>query len=85
MALQPFCWILPLFHFPDLLHSRWDSLVGGSARRKAATCTHKAAHTQTFMSEVAFETTTSEFELAKIFHALNRAATVNGSVHFYTS
>jgi hypothetical protein len=39
MALQPFFGPWPLFQFLDLLHSRLDSLDGGSARRKAATCT----------------------------------------------
>jgi hypothetical protein len=39
MALQPFVGPWPLFQFLDLLHSRKDSLSGGSARRKTATCT----------------------------------------------
>jgi hypothetical protein len=37
--LQPFVGPLPLFQFRHLLHSRLDSLDGGSAHRKAAACT----------------------------------------------
>jgi hypothetical protein len=39
MGLQPFIAPWPLFQFLHLLHSRYDSLDGGSARRKVATCT----------------------------------------------
>jgi hypothetical protein len=33
------CWTLPLFQFLGLIDSRQDSLDGGSASRKTATCT----------------------------------------------
>jgi hypothetical protein len=36
MALQPFVGPWPLFQFLVLLHSRLDSMEGGSALRKAA-------------------------------------------------
>jgi hypothetical protein len=83
MALQPFVEPWPLFQLLDLLHSRWDSFDGGSARRKAATCAHRTAQTQnkrtqTFMSQVGFEPTIPVFERAKTVHALDRASTVMG-------
>jgi hypothetical protein len=63
MALRPFePW--PLFQFLNPIHSRQDSLDGGSARRKAAT------YTETSMSRV--------FERAKTVHAFDRVATVIG-------
>jgi hypothetical protein len=45
-ALQLFCWTLASFQFLNLFHSRQDTLDGGSARRKAAICTHRTAQTQ---------------------------------------
>jgi hypothetical protein len=39
MALQSFVGPWPLFQFLNPIHSRYDSLVGGSARRKDATYT----------------------------------------------
>jgi hypothetical protein len=39
MALQPFVGPWSLFQFLIPIHSRYDSLGGGSARRKAATYT----------------------------------------------
>jgi hypothetical protein len=39
MALQSFVWPWTLFQFLNPLHSRQDSLAGGSARHKAATYT----------------------------------------------
>jgi hypothetical protein len=37
MSLQPFCWGLAAFQFPDPVHSQYDPLDEGSALRKAAT------------------------------------------------
>jgi hypothetical protein len=54
------------------MHSRQDSLDGGSARRKAAT------YTQNKLPRVGFEDTIPVFERAKMVHALGRAATVIG-------
>jgi hypothetical protein len=39
MALQPFVVPLPIFQFLDPIHSRQDSLDGGSVRCKTATYT----------------------------------------------
>jgi hypothetical protein len=39
VTLQPFLGHWPLFQFPNLLYSRYDSLEGGSAHHKAATYT----------------------------------------------
>jgi hypothetical protein len=44
--LQPFVGPWPRFQFLDLLHSRQDPLKGGSARRKAATCTQDSTNTE---------------------------------------
>jgi hypothetical protein len=46
MALQPFVEPWPLFQFIDPIHSRWDSLDGGSTRRKAATRTQNNTNTE---------------------------------------
>jgi hypothetical protein len=46
MALQPFVGSWPLFQFLDPKHSRQDSFDGGSARRKAATCTQDNTNTE---------------------------------------
>jgi hypothetical protein len=35
MAVQPTVWPWPLFQFLDPIHSRYDTLDGGSARHKA--------------------------------------------------
>jgi hypothetical protein len=78
MAVQPFGpW--PLFLSP--LHSRYDSLDGGSARRKAATYTAQAHNkrTQTTMPRVGLEPTIPVYERAKTVHALDRAATAIGN------
>jgi hypothetical protein len=40
MALQHYVGPWPLFQFLDPIHSRWDSLDGGSARRKNNTDIH---------------------------------------------
>jgi hypothetical protein len=45
MALQPFVGPWSLFQFLDPIHSRYDSLDGGSARCKAATYTQNNKHT----------------------------------------
>jgi hypothetical protein len=57
------------------MHSRQDSLDGGSARRNAATYTQNK-RTQIFMPWVGFEPMIPAFEWAKTVHALDRAATV---------
>jgi hypothetical protein len=44
MAVQYFVDPWPLFQFLDLIHSRYDSLDGESARRKAATYTEQHKH-----------------------------------------
>jgi hypothetical protein len=44
MALQPFVEPWPLFKFLDLLQSQYGSLDGGSAHRKAATCTQDSTN-----------------------------------------
>jgi hypothetical protein len=41
MDLQPYIEPLSPFQFPDLLHSQYDSLDGGWARRRAATYPQK--------------------------------------------
>jgi hypothetical protein len=53
-----------------------------SARLKAATYTQNK-RTQTSMSRVGFEPTNPVFEWAKTCHALDRAASVIGLLHFY--
>jgi hypothetical protein len=68
------------FHFSFLiLDGRYDSLDGGSACHKAATCTghHKQnKRTQTSIPWVGFEPTIPVFELAKTVHTLDRSSTV---------
>jgi hypothetical protein len=46
MALQPFVGPWLLFQFLDPIHSRQDSLDGGSARRKASTYTQNKTNTE---------------------------------------
>jgi hypothetical protein len=46
MALQPFVEPWPLFQFLNPIHSRQDSLDGGSARRKAATYIQNNTNTE---------------------------------------
>jgi hypothetical protein len=46
MALQPFVGPWQIFQFLDLLHIRFDSLDGRSARRKAATYTQVYTNTE---------------------------------------
>jgi hypothetical protein len=75
MALQPFVGPWPLFQFFDLIHSRQNSLDGGSALRKASTYTQNKG-TQTPIPQMGFEPTIPASEQAKIFHVLGRAATV---------
>jgi hypothetical protein len=59
MAVQPFGpW--PIFQFLNPIHSQWDSLDGGSDRRKAATYTQNK-RTQTSMPRLGFELTTAVF------------------------
>jgi hypothetical protein len=53
MALQPFVGPWPLFQFLYPTHSQYDSLDGGSTRRKASTYIHNNTEqthtTQIFM------------------------------------
>jgi hypothetical protein len=54
------CWTRAAFLFLDHLHGRQDSLDGGSACRKTATCTNRTAQTRnkrtlTSMPQVGFE------------------------------
>jgi hypothetical protein len=65
-------------------------LDGGSARRKAATCTHRAAQRQNkrieiSISQVGFELTIPVFERAKTVRALDGAATVIDLIKQYRS
>jgi hypothetical protein len=45
LALQP-SWSLAAFQFHNPIHHSWDSLDGGSARRKAATYTQNNTNTE---------------------------------------
>jgi hypothetical protein len=60
------------------IHSRYDSLDGGSTRRKAATYTQSQdkqnKRTQTFMPRVGFEPTDPVLVREKTVHASDRAA-----------
>jgi hypothetical protein len=72
-----------LFSFLIFLHSRQDSLDGGSARRKAATCTQDSTQTQNKHIQIStpcvrFQPTIPAFQRAKTVHALHSAATVIG-------
>jgi hypothetical protein len=46
MTLQTFVGYWPLFRFLNPIHSRYDSLDGGSARHKAATYTQNNTNTE---------------------------------------
>jgi hypothetical protein len=72
MALQLFVGALALFQFPDLIHSPYDFLQVGSARRKAATYTQNK-RTHTSISRVGFEPTIPAFARAKTVHTLDLA------------
>jgi hypothetical protein len=76
------CWTLTAFSVFDPIHSRYDSLDGGSARRKAATYTEQYKHRinahKTSMPRVGFEPMIPAFGRAKAVYALGRAATVIG-------
>jgi hypothetical protein len=65
----------PLFQFLSPIRSRYDSLDGGSARRKAATYTQNK-RTQTSMPRVGLEPTIPVLERVKTVHALDRATTL---------
>jgi hypothetical protein len=88
MALQPFVGPSPLFQFLDPIHSGYDSLDGGSARRKASTFTKnnqtQNKRTKTSMPRVGFKLTIPASERAKTVHALHRAATVIGFINIYS-
>jgi hypothetical protein len=83
MAPQPFVGPLRGFLVFYLIHSRYDSLDGGSVRIKAATCTYRTPETQnkctqTFMPRVVFEPTIQVLQRVKTVHALDSATTVIG-------
>jgi hypothetical protein len=46
MALQTFCWTLTRFQFLNPIHSRQDTLEGGSAHRKATVYTQDNTNTE---------------------------------------
>jgi hypothetical protein len=75
VSLQPFGGPWGLFQFLDLLQSRYDTLNGGSARRKA----HRIPQTQNkrtqISMQVGLEPTIPVLERAKTVHALDREAT----------
>jgi hypothetical protein len=79
MALQLFVGPWLLLNFLISLHSRYDSLDRGTARRKTSTYTQNKC-TQTSMPRVGFEPMIPVFERAKKVHALDRAATVIGFI-----
>jgi hypothetical protein len=82
MALQPL-WALASFSVSWSVHSRYDSLDGGSALCKAAAYTQGNTNTekrkQTSMPLVGYEPTIPVFEWAKTVHALDRATTMIGN------
>jgi hypothetical protein len=75
------CWTLAAFSVFLSIHSRYNSLDGGSARRKAATNTQNK-RTHTTIPWMGFEPTIPAFERAKTVRALDRALTVIGHVLF---
>jgi hypothetical protein len=82
MALVPLVGAWPLYQFLDPIHSREDSLDGGSAHCKAATYIQNNTNrinAQTSMPGVRFEPTIPAFEREKTVHALDDAATVIGA------
>jgi hypothetical protein len=73
-----------LFQLLDLLHSRLESVDGGSARRKAHTRLHKQnKRTQTHMPQVGLEPRIPVFERAKTVDASDRVAAVVGMWALY--
>jgi hypothetical protein len=90
MALKPYVGSWLLFQFLDPIHSRQDSLDGGSAGRKAATYTQNNtnrinAHNTDIDALSGIPTYDFVFQRAKTVHALDRAATVIGSNYKYHS
>jgi hypothetical protein len=81
MALQPFG-PRPHAQFSNSIHSRLDSLDGGSVYRKAATYTQN--NTNTIMPRVGLELTIPVLQRAKTVHALDRAATVINLILFFS-
>jgi hypothetical protein len=84
MSLEPFVWPRPLFQFLDLLHSRQDYWFGVQPAARPLptrrTTQTQNKRTQTFMPRLGFEHTIPAFERMKTVHALDRAATVIGTV-----
>jgi hypothetical protein len=52
MALQPFVGSCSLFQFSNPIHSRQDSLDGGSARRQASTYTQNNTKTEQMHTDI---------------------------------
>jgi hypothetical protein len=75
MALQPFVGSWLRFQFLDPIHSRQDSLDGGSARRKASTYTQDNRNRINELTDnhilSGFKPTISAFVRAKTVHALD--------------
>jgi hypothetical protein len=63
-----------LFQFTNPMHSRYDSLHGGSAHRKAATYTEQHKHRMNARTPVGLVSPTSVLERAKTVHYIGRAA-----------
>lgn len=71
MVLEPFLGPSPLFQFLVSIHSRQDSLVGGSVSRKAYTYTQNA-------NKHRFEHMILAVERVKRLHASDRVTTMIG-------
>jgi hypothetical protein len=86
MALQPYVGPWPLFQFLNLIHSWYDSLDGGSARRKVAIYAQNNTNTEQMHIDtlpwVGLKPTIPAFEWAKTVHALGRTATVIGTFFY---
>jgi hypothetical protein len=76
IVLQPFG-LWTLFQVLNSIHSRTDSLDGGSVRRKAATSTQNK-RTQISMPRVGLQPTTPVVQREKTVDELDREVTVIG-------
>jgi hypothetical protein len=75
-----FFWTLTDSQFLDLLHSRYDFLDRGSARRKTATSTRQHKHRINAHRRPSFKWDSNPvFKRAKTVHDLDRSATVIGN------
>jgi hypothetical protein len=85
MALQPFVGPWPLFQCLHPIYKVWRTSWTGDQPVARPLPTHRATQTenkrtQTSMTWAGFEPTIPAFELEKTVHALDRAATVTGSL-----